>query len=145
MKKKSAVHKLGPKRLHEMSATVWTRNSLPQSCVLDGIQVSSGCTFGKRNITVKESAQERTRVEFRKGGRTIAMIAVRNTTAQYHAMPTRHTPIRLKGSRRPTFPSISATITTPETLGPEAPTRTSIDPGATGILRIATGPRISKK
>jgi formylmethanofuran dehydrogenase subunit E len=43
----------------------------PQSCVLDGVQVSSGCTFGKRNITVKES--KHTRVEFRKGSRTIAI------------------------------------------------------------------------
>lgn len=66
-----AVRKLRPKRLHEMSATVWTRNMPPQSCVLDGIQVSSGCTFGKRNITVKES--KRTRAKFRKSGRTIAI------------------------------------------------------------------------
>jgi len=66
-----AVRKLRPKRLHEMSATVWTRSLPPQSCVLDGIQVSSGCTFGRRNIRVKES--KHTRAEFRKGGRTIAI------------------------------------------------------------------------
>jgi formylmethanofuran dehydrogenase subunit E len=66
-----AVRKLRPKRLHEMSATIWTRNLPPQSCVLDGIQVSSGCTFGKRNISVKES--NRTKAEFRKGHRIIAI------------------------------------------------------------------------
>jgi formylmethanofuran dehydrogenase subunit E len=66
-----AVRKLRPKRLHEMSAIVWTRNLPPQSCVLDGIQISSGCTFGKRNISVKES--NRTRAEFRKGRRTVAI------------------------------------------------------------------------
>lgn len=26
----------------------------PDSCVLDGIQISSGCTMGKRNLTLKE-------------------------------------------------------------------------------------------
>jgi len=66
-----AVRKLRPKRLHEMTATVWTSNMPPQSCVLDGVQVSSGCTFGKRNIRVRES--KHTRAEFRKGSRTIVI------------------------------------------------------------------------
>jgi formylmethanofuran dehydrogenase subunit E len=30
------------------------RWSPPESCVLDGIQSSSGCTMGKKNISVKE-------------------------------------------------------------------------------------------
>jgi formylmethanofuran dehydrogenase subunit E len=43
----------------------------PESCVLDGIQVSSGCTFGKRNIRVRKS--KHTRAEFRKANRTIVI------------------------------------------------------------------------
>ena len=66
-----AVLKLRPERLHEMTATVWTWNMPPQSCVLDGIQVSSGCTFGKRNIKLKKS--RRTRAEFRKGNHTVVI------------------------------------------------------------------------
>jgi formylmethanofuran dehydrogenase subunit E len=66
-----AVRKLRPKQLHEMSATVWAKSFPPQSCVVDGIQVSSGCTFGKRNISVKVA--NRSRAEFRKGHRTISV------------------------------------------------------------------------
>jgi formylmethanofuran dehydrogenase subunit E len=68
---REAVRKLRPKRLHEMSVTVWTGNFPPQSCVVDGIQVASGCTFGKRNITVKKS--NITKARFRKGRRTITI------------------------------------------------------------------------
>jgi formylmethanofuran dehydrogenase subunit E len=57
-----AVQRLKPKHIHELSATVWTKTSPPQSCVLDGIQVSSGCTLGKGNIRVEKS--QRTKVKF---------------------------------------------------------------------------------
>ena len=73
-----AVRILKPKRLHELSATVWTRKSPPQSCVLDGIQVSSGCTLGKGNIRVKES--RRTKARFRKGRRTVLIGLTEKTT-----------------------------------------------------------------
>jgi len=35
-------------------ATVFTGSTPPVSCIVDGIQISSGCTFGKGNITVKD-------------------------------------------------------------------------------------------
>jgi formylmethanofuran dehydrogenase subunit E len=38
-----------------LNATVWTKNTPPMSCVIDGIQISSGCTLGKGNIVVKNS------------------------------------------------------------------------------------------
>ena len=34
-------------------AVVWTGINPPLSCIVDGIQISSGCTYGKGNITVK--------------------------------------------------------------------------------------------
>jgi len=34
-------------------AVVWTGKNPPLSCIVDGIQISSGCTFGKGNIQVK--------------------------------------------------------------------------------------------
>lgn len=37
-----------------LTCTATLHWSPPDSCVLDGIQSSSGCTMGKRNITVKE-------------------------------------------------------------------------------------------
>jgi formylmethanofuran dehydrogenase subunit E len=66
-----AVRKLKPKRLHEVSAIVWTKTSPPQSCVLDGIQVSTGCTLGKGNIRAKDARH--TKARFRTGGRTVAI------------------------------------------------------------------------
>ena len=33
-------------------AVVWTDDEPPCSCVIDGIQLGSGCTLGKRNIVV---------------------------------------------------------------------------------------------
>ena len=35
-------------------AEIHTQMNPPQSCILDGIQVSSGCTLGKGTISVKE-------------------------------------------------------------------------------------------
>ena len=32
---------------------IWTGNKTPLSCIIDGIQISSGCTLGKGNIQVK--------------------------------------------------------------------------------------------
>lgn len=37
------------------NARVWTETHPPLSCVLDGIQMSSGCTLGKGNISVQSA------------------------------------------------------------------------------------------
>ncbi len=37
----------------EKKATVWTGTTPPLSCIVDGIQFSSGCTLGKGTITIK--------------------------------------------------------------------------------------------
>jgi formylmethanofuran dehydrogenase subunit E len=37
-----------------MKAEVHTRKTPPYSCIIDGIQFSSGCTLGKGNITIVE-------------------------------------------------------------------------------------------
>jgi formylmethanofuran dehydrogenase subunit E len=37
------------------NAEVWADKKPPGSCIIDGIQISSGCTLGKGNISVKES------------------------------------------------------------------------------------------
>jgi formylmethanofuran dehydrogenase subunit E len=50
-----AVRTLCPRRLTDLSAFVWSSRSPPQSCVIDGIQFSSGCTLGKGNIRVRSS------------------------------------------------------------------------------------------
>ena len=62
---------LQPRGLHDMSATVWTKRSPPESCLLDGIQFSSGCTIGNGNLRVKNAP--RIRARFRKGNHSLLM------------------------------------------------------------------------
>jgi len=35
-------------------ASIWTKKFPPMSCVIDGIQLSSGCTIGKGSIIIKQ-------------------------------------------------------------------------------------------
>ena len=46
-----ANEKLGKDPFNK-KAHVWTSNIPPMSCVIDGIQMSSGCTIGKGNLTL---------------------------------------------------------------------------------------------
>ena len=47
------ANKILGKDCFEVYTTVETEPSPPFSCVLDGIQVATGCTMGKRNIELK--------------------------------------------------------------------------------------------
>ena len=38
-------------------ATVFTGTEPPVSCLIDGVQFSSGCTMGKGNLTIKEGGR----------------------------------------------------------------------------------------
>lgn len=74
-----AVRILKPKGLRELSVRVWTKKTPPQSCLLDGIQISSGCTLGKGSVRVE--ASRRTRAIFRKGRRSVLIEPTEKTTA----------------------------------------------------------------
>ena len=74
-----AVRILKPKGLHELSVRVWTKKTPPQSCLLDGIQVSSGCTLGKGNVRVE--AAEHVRATFRRGRRSVLIEPTENIKA----------------------------------------------------------------
>ena len=56
----------------DMDVAVETPLAPPPSCLIDGIQVSSGCTTGKRNLTVKEGKLGRA-VFTTENGRRIAI------------------------------------------------------------------------
>jgi len=66
-----AVRTLRPHGHRELSATIWTKQSPPNSCLLDGIQISSGCTLGKGNLRVKNAFQLQAR--FLRGNRSLVM------------------------------------------------------------------------
>jgi len=66
-----AVRTLRPHGHRELSATIWTKRSPPNSCLLDGVQVSSGCTLGKGNLRVKNASQ--LKVRFLRGNRSLVI------------------------------------------------------------------------
>jgi formylmethanofuran dehydrogenase subunit E len=51
---KIASEKLGNNPFSK-KAEVWTGTKPPLSCIIDGIQISSGCTLGKGNIIIHEN------------------------------------------------------------------------------------------
>jgi len=51
--------------------TVETEPSPPFSCIIDGIQIATGCTMGKRNIELKRGKQ--LKVTFTKGEKRLEM------------------------------------------------------------------------
>lgn len=53
----------------EMTALVSCQGSPPQSCLIDGVQIGSGCTMGKRNIELKVS--DTLSCEFISGGKRL--------------------------------------------------------------------------
>jgi formylmethanofuran dehydrogenase subunit E len=92
-----AVRVLKPKGLHEMSVRVWTKKTPPQSCLLDGIQVSSGCTLGKGNVSVQ--AVGRVSATFRRGRRSVTIEPTANITALL-AKVSKQSPARLRETAR---------------------------------------------
>jgi formylmethanofuran dehydrogenase subunit E len=74
--------RMGLRALRDLDACGWLdlrcrahlRRSPPDSCVLDGIQVATGCTMGKMNMEVSEG--EGVSAEF-EGGRGATMIELR--------------------------------------------------------------------
>jgi len=73
-----AVRTLQPREPHELSATVWTEHSPPKSCLLDGVQVSCGCTLGKGNLRVNNASQVQAR--FRGSKRSVLIRPTATTT-----------------------------------------------------------------
>lgn len=45
-----AVKKLGCERYFGLDVKVWGANKKPKSCLIDGLQLSTGATYGKGNI-----------------------------------------------------------------------------------------------
>jgi len=84
-----AVRTLRPREPHELSATVWTEHSPPKSCLLDGVQVSSGCTLGKGNLRVKNASQVQAR--FRRSKCSVLIRPTATTTKLLDAISRRTT------------------------------------------------------
>lgn len=51
------LKRLGARKYFGIRATVECEPTPPQSCIVDGVQVAAGCTYGKRNIQLRESSR----------------------------------------------------------------------------------------
>lgn len=60
----------------ELSASVHLPLKTPFTCIVDGIQVATGCTLGKMNIVLRESTPENVWAEFasKKGSLKIRLL-----------------------------------------------------------------------
>lgn len=56
-----------PERLKDAVAKVFCGSTPPMSCLIDGIQMTSGCTMGKNNIIVFDENELRARFEYKSG------------------------------------------------------------------------------
>ncbi len=50
----AALKQLDAKGWFDLRCRVFLKLKPPDSCVVDGIQISTGCTMGKRNIEIEE-------------------------------------------------------------------------------------------
>ena len=66
-----AVRELKPEDEHDLEAKLKIPLKRPFSCIIDGVQCSSGCTLGKGNIFVEDS--EEFLLVFRKGDKSLML------------------------------------------------------------------------
>ena len=67
----------------ELRARVESPLKPPASCFIDGVQLGSGCTLGKRNIEVRESSLAKMQVTFtNKAGRSVIVGLAKDTPAK---------------------------------------------------------------
>jgi len=90
----AAVQTLRPHGLHDLSATVWSSRNPPQSCAIDGIQFSSGCTLGKGNIRVRSSPM--LRASFRTRKKSIIVKPTDKINRMLSTLPKNETQARLR-------------------------------------------------
>lgn len=78
-----ALRELGSGGHSDLRATVETGTEPPVSCLIDGIQVATGCTLGKGNIQVK--AHSRPRAAFVKGTKCLEVELRPELLGRFHS------------------------------------------------------------
>lgn len=69
----------------ETEAFIKTKTTPPQSCFADGVQLSTGCTFGKRNISLEEG--EGLLVTFKKNNQKLALKLKEEIIEEMNSLP----------------------------------------------------------
>jgi len=66
-----------------INAVIRCSGKPPESCLIDGVQLGSGCTFGKQNIAVMPGPE--VRCEFTAKGKTLIVTLASETTIRERA------------------------------------------------------------
>jgi len=69
----------------ETEAFIKTKTTPPQSCFADGVQLSTGCTFGKRNISLEKG--EGLLVTFKKNSQRLALKLKEEIINEMNSLP----------------------------------------------------------
>lgn len=83
-----ALNILDARGWFDINCRVELRWAPPDACVLDGIQVSTGCTLGKRNIEVEE--KKGVSATFTHGGKGVTLRVKRNVLAKINGSIAEH-------------------------------------------------------
>ncbi len=85
-----AVSLLSAQRHFGIEIAVECADCPPQSCIVDGLQVSTGATYGKRNIVLVKSSQIKVSASNKKDGSRVCMTLTEKAQASIAAMPKDH-------------------------------------------------------
>jgi len=69
----------------ETEAFIKTKITPPESCFADGVQLSTGCTFGKRNISLEQG--EGLQVTFKKNNQKVALKLKEEIIDEMNSLP----------------------------------------------------------
>ena len=69
-----ALRRLKAKKFFGLKVTVWGATQRPKSCLIDGLQLSTGATYGKGNISKIPARNIRIRVQDLKSKKQIAIV-----------------------------------------------------------------------
>ena len=59
------MEKLAPERIKDIECSIVTVGRTPYTCIIDGIQCSTCCTFGKVNLELRKVSKESAEIIFR--------------------------------------------------------------------------------
>ena len=75
-----ALQILGHKGYFGLTTTVEITPEPPSSCLVDGLQLSTGCSYGKRNIEIVPS--DSVRVRIKEEGKPVALVITLTSAAE---------------------------------------------------------------
>lgn len=76
------LERLEARKHFGLNIVVWCPPQPPHSCLLDGLQLSTGCTMGKRNLSLRPSEQIRVRAANMDTGQAIEIVPRRQALEQ---------------------------------------------------------------